>query len=249
MIATDSPAARAVVVLGDRQGSGVALNRHLVLTCAHVVGATTAPEVAHPRCADRTTAQVVWSDAGLDAALLLTADELPCSGHVRVGHLATEHALPDCEIIGYPDIQRRGGTGLATDQFTGRVLPAAARPRTVLTFSFDRSPPTRAPPRDPAHWRDCPARPSSPATSCSASSARSPAAAAICARRASRCPTCPRCRTTSRNPNRSPGTIRRTAPTSATTPTPSASPSARCESSAWTTSTAARPSGTSAPPI
>ncbi|WP_210593355.1 serine protease [Streptomyces sp. GESEQ-35] len=140
----DSPASRAVVVLGDRQGSGVALNGQLVLTSAHVLGDTTTPEVALPRRTGRTAAQVVWSDAEQDAALLHTADELPCSTHVRVGHLAAEQALPDCEIIGYPDIQRHAGRFLATDQFTGQVLPAAAHPRSVLTFSFDRAPATES---------------------------------------------------------------------------------------------------------
>ncbi|UUU22691.1 NACHT domain-containing protein [Streptomyces sp. DSM 40750] len=145
MTPADSPASRAVVVLGDRQGSGVALNGRLVLTCAHVVGASSAPQVAHPRRTHRTTAQVIWSDEEQDAALLLTAEELPCAAHVRVGHLATERALPECEIIGYPHVQRHAGRHLATDQFTGRVLPAAARPRSVLTFSFDRAPAVERP--------------------------------------------------------------------------------------------------------
>ncbi|WP_081239005.1 serine protease [Streptomyces viridosporus] len=136
----DSPVGRAIVVLGDRQGSGVALNSHLVLTCAHVVGATEEPKVAHPRHAGHITARVVWSDTEQDAVLLLTTGELPCSGHVRIGSLATDRSLPDCEIIGYPNIQRYTGSHLATDQFTGRVLPAAAHPRSVLTFSFDRAP-------------------------------------------------------------------------------------------------------------
>ncbi|MDO0935326.1 NACHT domain-containing protein [Streptomyces sp. DG2A-72] len=148
----DSPASRAVVVLGDRQGSGVALNGRLVLTCAHVLGdiAKARPEVAHPRRSGRTPAEVVWSDPEQDAALLLTADELPCSTHVRVGHLTAEQALPDCEIIGYPDIQRYAGRHLATDQFTGSVLPAAAHPRSVLTFSFDHAPATEPPAPGPS---------------------------------------------------------------------------------------------------
>ncbi|MEU6259334.1 NACHT domain-containing protein [Streptomyces sp. NPDC047043] len=145
MTRADSLAGRAVVVLGERQGSGVALNGRLVLTCAHVVGSAEAPEVAHPRRAGRVTAEVIWSDPGQDVALLVTAEELPCAAHVRVGHLATEQPLPDCEIVGYPAVQREAGLRLATDQFTGRVLPAAASPRSVLTFSFDGTPATEAP--------------------------------------------------------------------------------------------------------
>ncbi|WP_063741992.1 serine protease [Streptomyces yerevanensis] len=141
MIPADSPADRSVVVLGEQQGSGVALNSRLVLTCAHVIGTDTVPEVAHPRLAHRTTAKVIWRHAGLDAALVLTDGDLPCSSHVRVGHLDTDRPLPQCETIGYPDVQRHGTEGhLAADQYAGTVLPAAARPRTVLTFAFDQPP-------------------------------------------------------------------------------------------------------------
>jgi hypothetical protein len=140
------PADRAVVVLGQAQGSGVALNSRLVLTCAHVVGANPAPEIAHPGRAEPITAQVIWQDAGLDAALLLTNADLPCTSHVRIGHLDTTRPLPQCETIGYPDIQRRGPEGhLASDQYAGTVLPAAARPRSVLTFAFDQPPAAELP--------------------------------------------------------------------------------------------------------
>ncbi|MGP2438254.1 NACHT domain-containing protein [Streptomyces sp. JW3] len=150
MIPADTPARRAVVVVGDRQGSGVALNGRLVLTCAHVVGTGTAAHVAHPAHTGQIPAEVVWSDPAQDTALLLTSEELACSAHVRIGRPATEQALPDCEIIGYPDVQRHTGNRLATDQFTGRVLPAAAAPRSVLTFSFDRTPATEGPPDGPS---------------------------------------------------------------------------------------------------
>ncbi|WP_406474907.1 NACHT domain-containing protein [Streptomyces sp. NBC_01615] len=140
------PADRAVVVLGQAQGSGVALNSRLVLTCAHVIGAGPAPEIAHPGRAEPITAEVIWQDAGLDAALLLTNADLPCSSHVRIGHLDTTQPLPHCETIGYPDVQRRGPEGhLASDQYAGTVLPAAARPHSVLTFAFDQPPAVELP--------------------------------------------------------------------------------------------------------
>ncbi|MDN0198012.1 serine protease [Streptomyces sp. S.PNR 29] len=145
MTPADGPAARAVVVLGERQGTGVALNGRLVLTCAHVIGSAEAPAVAHPRQAGRTSAEVIWSDPERDAALLLTSEELACAAHVRVGHLATEQPLPHCEIIGYPDIQRQDGLFITSDQFTGTVLPAASYPRSVLTFAFDSAPAAEVP--------------------------------------------------------------------------------------------------------
>ncbi|MFI6337953.1 NACHT domain-containing protein [Streptomyces sp. NPDC050535] len=140
------PADRAVVVLGQTQGSGVALNGRLVLTCAHVVGTGDTVEIAHPGRPKPIGAEVVWRDPRLDAALLIADADLPCASHVRVGHLDTARPLPQCEAIGYPDIQRRGPEGhLASDQYTGTVLPAAGRPRSVLTFAFDQ-PPAAEPP-------------------------------------------------------------------------------------------------------
>ncbi|WP_405907306.1 NACHT domain-containing protein [Streptomyces sp. NBC_00828] len=140
------PADRAVVVLGETQGSGVALNGRLVLTCAHVIGGSTTVEIAHPGSPERITANVIWHHPGLDAALLHTDADLPWTSHVRIGHLDTTRPLPQCEIIGYPDIQRRGQEGhLASDQYAGTVLPAAARPRSVLTFAFDQPPAAELP--------------------------------------------------------------------------------------------------------
>ncbi|WP_372350758.1 NACHT domain-containing protein [Streptomyces sp. KL116D] len=136
-----TPARRAVAVLSELRGSGAALNARLVLTCAHVVGADLAPKVAHPDHGGLIPSEVIWRDDERDAALLHTSADLPSTAHVRVGRLATDRALPDCEIVGFPDIQRHGTAGhLAADQFTGTVLPAAARPRTLLTFAFDRAP-------------------------------------------------------------------------------------------------------------
>ncbi len=188
---------RAVVVQGRRQGSGVILNRRLVLTCAHVIeeppdtgqervgtgrdGDRTSPQeryavipyeaalaaqhdggpapradlvVTHPvdapapRRPDVTvvhpdtgpvTCSLAWIDHEQDAAVLYAAADLPFTTHVRTGRLDTHQPLPDCQIIGYPEVQRRARR-VACDQFTGTVLPVAGRPGTGLTFAFDQLP-------------------------------------------------------------------------------------------------------------
>lgn len=133
---------RTVVVVGDTQGSGVLVARTTVLTCAHVVGAQQRPQVAHPALTGTRPATVLWSDEALDVcALRLEEPLLPDTAPLRCGTISSDDPIPDCGITGYPDIQRYGAAGhLALDQFTGTVLPAAGRPRRVLTFGFDQPP-------------------------------------------------------------------------------------------------------------
>ncbi|MEE1797908.1 NACHT domain-containing protein [Streptomyces sp. JV176] len=135
---------RVVAILGERQGSGVLLTPRSVLTCAHVVGATDRPAIAHPGRADTVTAEVQWRDDTLDAALLVTDHDILAPevaaplGRLRIGALATEAPLPHCEIVGFPDIQRYGADGaLELDQYRATVLPAAGALRSALVCELN----------------------------------------------------------------------------------------------------------------
>ncbi|MFJ9027755.1 NACHT domain-containing protein [Streptomyces sp. NPDC102274] len=135
---------RVVAVLGDAQGTGVLLAPHLVLTCAHVVGGSKTPAIAHPSRAGHIATEVQWRDDALDTALLyidhsgLDAEWFPPFGRLRIGALATESPLPHCEILGFPDIQRYGDDGaLDLDQYRATVLPAAGSVRGALVCELD----------------------------------------------------------------------------------------------------------------
>ncbi|WP_405751318.1 NACHT domain-containing protein [Streptomyces sp. NBC_00012] len=139
-----APAARTVVVLGAGavQGSGALLTHRLVLTCAHVVKGGSRATIAHPGRADRITATIAWIDHDLDAALLLTLDPIAPVTPVRLGILHAEHAVPGCEVTGFPDIQRYGPEGhLETDQYTATALPMAGQLRGLLVCELDGPPP------------------------------------------------------------------------------------------------------------
>ncbi|MEU8701811.1 NACHT domain-containing protein [Streptomyces sp. NPDC048680] len=140
---TVQPADRTVVVLGTGsvQGSGVLLTDRLVLTCAHVVKGGGRCSVAHPDLSGRTDAAVVWIDHGLDAALVETATPLLPVTPVRLGVLHSSQTLADCEITGFPDVQRFGpDEQLEADQYTATVLPMAGRVRNLLVCELDGPP-------------------------------------------------------------------------------------------------------------
>ncbi|MFI8437195.1 NACHT domain-containing protein [Streptomyces sp. NPDC079020] len=138
-----NPTARTVVVhgAGSVQGSGVLLTDSLVLTCAHVVKGGSRSGVSHPDVPRRTAATVAWIDHVTDAALLRTEEPVLPAGPVRLGTLATDQALFNCEITGFPDIQRHGGNHLEADQYTATVLPLAGRVRNLLVCELDGPPP------------------------------------------------------------------------------------------------------------
>ncbi|WBB59179.1 NACHT domain-containing protein [Streptomyces sp. WMMC500] len=152
------PAERVVAVLGECQGTGVLLTPHLVLTSLHLLSSgqllsgqaqDRSLVVAHPRSSELVPCEVIWFNAEVDVALLLaernvlSADQAARLGSIRLGELATESPLPNCEIIGFPDIQRYGAGGrLDLDQYLGTVLPLAGRVRGDLTCALDLPPAT-----------------------------------------------------------------------------------------------------------
>ncbi|MFJ2026021.1 NACHT domain-containing protein [Streptomyces sp. NPDC087897] len=138
--APTEPADRTVVVTGARQGSGVLLTDLLILTCAHVVK-TGSVHVAHPDSPERTRATVAWIDYRLDVALLQAVEPVRPVPPVRLGVVDTRQAIPDCEITGFPRVQRYGpDRRLEADQYTATVLPLAGRVRELLVCDLDGSP-------------------------------------------------------------------------------------------------------------
>ncbi|MEU9057710.1 NACHT domain-containing protein [Streptomyces sp. NPDC048430] len=139
------PADRTVVVSGALQGSGVLLTDRLVLTCAHVVKSSNGCHLAHPDVTGPVPATVAWIDHDLDAALLQTASPVLPVGPARLGLVDTRQALTECEITGFPHIQRYGAEKHAeADQYTATVLPMAGRMRNLLVCDLDGPPVIRS---------------------------------------------------------------------------------------------------------
>ncbi|WP_432023533.1 NACHT domain-containing protein [Streptomyces parvus] len=144
-----SLADRTVVVSAIQQGSGVLIADRLVLTCAHVVKSGSVL-VAHPALTDRIWATVAWIDYELDVALLETVEPVRAVPPVRFGVIDTRQAIPDCEITGFPRVQRYGpDRRLEADQYTATVLPLAGRVRDLLVCDLD-GPPAARPDDEPA---------------------------------------------------------------------------------------------------
>ncbi|MDX3737890.1 NACHT domain-containing protein [Streptomyces sp. ID01-15D] len=137
------PADRTVVVTAIQQGSGVLLTDRLVLTCAHVVKSGSVL-IAHPAVSDRVRATVAWIDYRLDVALLEAVEPVRPVPPVRLGVVDTRQAIPECEITGFPRVQRYGpDRRLEADQYTATVLPLAGRLRDLLVCDLDGPPATR----------------------------------------------------------------------------------------------------------
>ncbi|MCT4354509.1 NACHT domain-containing protein [Streptomyces sp. Je 1-79] len=150
------PSVRLPVVVHSeqhgRQGSGVLLTADTVLTCAHVLRTAYTAWVSVPGRAERVLCQVIWSDPRLDAALLQAPESLvllPPGAPYRatVGMLAGDRPLPDCEILGYPRVQRYAeGRKLESDQYRGTLLPLAGLVRRTMVLELDA--PAAAEPAD-----------------------------------------------------------------------------------------------------
>ncbi len=131
---------RTVVVTANQQGSGVLLTDRLVLTCAHVVKSGSV-HIAHPALAGRVRATVAWIDYRLDVALLEAVEPVRALPPVRLGVVDTRQAISDCEITGFPRVQRYGpDRRLEADQYTATVLPLAGQVRDLLVCDLDGPP-------------------------------------------------------------------------------------------------------------
>ncbi|ROV65334.1 trypsin-like peptidase domain-containing protein, partial [Streptomyces globisporus] len=138
------PADRTVVVTAIQQGSGVLLTDRLILTCAHVVKSGSVL-IAHPAVSDRIRATVAWIDYRLDVALLEAVEPVRPVPPVRLGVVDTRQAIPECEITGFPRVQRYGpDQRLEADQYTATVLPLAGRVRDLLVCDLDGPPAARS---------------------------------------------------------------------------------------------------------
>ncbi|MFJ7413508.1 NACHT domain-containing protein [Streptomyces sp. NPDC098077] len=148
-MSTVPPADRTVVVSAIQQGSGVLLTDRLVLTCAHVVKSGSVL-IAHPAVSDRVRATVAWIDYRLDVALLEAVEPVRPVPPVRLGVVDTRQAIPECEITGFPRVQRYGrDQHLEADQYTATVLPMAGLVRDLLVCDLD-GPPAARPDDEPA---------------------------------------------------------------------------------------------------
>ncbi|MFE4695651.1 NACHT domain-containing protein [Streptomyces sp. NPDC056738] len=138
---------RVVVVWGDGQGSGVLLDRRQVLTAWHVVADSRRVEVFHPTSSVPVMCTVGWADKEHDIAVLLadrdviSAARAAPMGRLRYGEAATDSPLPNCQIVGFPEVQRYGDRceDLEYDQYRATVLPMAGRMRGRLVCELDRS--------------------------------------------------------------------------------------------------------------
>ncbi|MCX4434524.1 serine protease [Streptomyces mirabilis] len=141
---------RMVAVLAGRQGSGVLLTSKLVLTSSHVIKDAQRVEAISPYADKPTSCDVIWagSESECDAALLRAdqdlidtelADSIPA---LRWGRLATKKPLPDCQILGFPVVQRYNGSHLECEQLTGTVKAAAGLMRSIYVLDIDHIPPT-----------------------------------------------------------------------------------------------------------
>ncbi|MEU6275376.1 NACHT domain-containing protein [Streptomyces populi] len=141
---------RVVAVLADSQGSGILLTPRLVLTSAHVIEDSHRVRVISPYANKPTICDVIWSgrEAGCDAALLraeqdLVENQLAESLPVfRWGRLATRTPLKDCQVIGFPHVQRYDAEKLECDQITGTVKAAAGLLRGIYVLDMDSIPPS-----------------------------------------------------------------------------------------------------------
>ncbi|MFG3064852.1 NACHT domain-containing protein [Streptomyces sp. NPDC048231] len=82
-----------------------------------------------------------------DLAVLVARTPLPSEDsaamlrRLRWGTVAAGQPLPDCQIVGFPAVQRHGpAQELELDQFEVTVLPMAGRPRPTVVCEFSRQP-------------------------------------------------------------------------------------------------------------
>ncbi|MGW2050514.1 NACHT domain-containing protein [Streptomyces sp. NPDC001858] len=104
--------------------------------------------IIHPCSSEWVTCEVQWIDTDRDLALLRTRNEvagqdfLQPLGRTRLGRIATSQPVADCQIIGFPAVQRDPVSAeIECDQYEVTVLPLASRLRPdVMVCEFRRQP-------------------------------------------------------------------------------------------------------------
>ncbi|MGA5559504.1 NACHT domain-containing protein [Streptomyces lavendulocolor] len=107
-------------------------------------------EVIHPASSRSAACDVRWIDPQRDLALLEARNEvvpptfLKPLGRLRWGRIATAQTVRDCQVIGFPQVQRDPVTGeIECDQYEVTVLPMASRLRPhIMVAEFSRKPAT-----------------------------------------------------------------------------------------------------------
>ncbi|MPY60669.1 NACHT domain-containing protein [Streptomyces spongiae] len=105
-------------------------------------------QIIHPYSSEWTTCDVSWIDTDRDLALLSTRNDvvgtgfLQPLGRMRLGRIATSQPVTDCQILGFPAVQRDPVSGdIECDQYEVTVLPGASRlRRNVMVCEFSRKP-------------------------------------------------------------------------------------------------------------
>jgi hypothetical protein len=145
---------RVVLVRGLAQGSGVLIGARYVLTAAHLLRGPgrdhppDAVEVIHPDSSKWAVCDVRWINPKRDLALLEARAEvvrpgfLKPLGRLRWGSVATAQPLRDCQVVGFPRVQRDPVTDeIECDQYEVTVLPMASRLRPhTMVGEFSRKP-------------------------------------------------------------------------------------------------------------
>ncbi|MDT0453256.1 NACHT domain-containing protein [Streptomyces hesseae] len=147
--------ARMVAVLGPRQGSGVLLTQRLVLTATHVLGGESSAMVAVP--GERETARCtrVWTGApgDCDAVLLVAERDLVADGvlpPLRFGTLTRAGAVHNCQVFGFPQVQRFAADQLEAVQVLCTLMPTSGWLRERYVLHSRHHPPR--PLRDGSPW-------------------------------------------------------------------------------------------------
>lgn len=125
---------RIAAVLGRSQGSGYLLTPRLVLTAAHVVGDSPAPQVVVPGGVGPVRCKVVWArdeKRRCDVALLLAERDLVPDNvagdfdPLLWGRARDLRALPGAQAVGFPQVQRDADGELDTEQVVGTLKPGS----------------------------------------------------------------------------------------------------------------------------
>ncbi|MEU1827051.1 NACHT domain-containing protein [Streptomyces abikoensis] len=147
--------ARMVAVLGVRQGSGVLLTQRLVLTAAHVLGDGLSAMVAVPGEREAARCRRVWTGApgDCDASLLVAERDLVPDGilpPLRYGTLTQAGAVHNCQVFGFPQVQRFADDQLEAVQVLCTLMPTSGWLRERYVLHSRHHPPR--PLRDGSPW-------------------------------------------------------------------------------------------------